>query len=224
MVASAAFAAILAGMGVSIPSVLLIAALLNLLVAAYIYSLLPEFMMRFLVWIATHTLYRIRHEGLEHIPEEGPCVLVCNHVSFMDALILAVLNFVFRTARAIPIAPAKEDPQAKARAFDAVAAALAEGEVVCIFPEGKITYDGQINPFKSGIEEIVARTPVPVVPMALCGMWGSFFSRRYGPAMLSWPRRAWSRIALKAAAPVPAAQVSAAGLQQAVSQLRGDWQ
>jgi 1-acyl-sn-glycerol-3-phosphate acyltransferase len=242
MVASAAFAAILAGMGVSIPTVLLIAALLNLLVAAYIYSLLPEFMMRFLVWIATHTLYRIRHEGLEHIPEDGPCVLVCNHVSFMDALILAgavrrpvrfvmdhhifkvpLLNFVFRTARAIPIAPAKEDPQAKARAFDAVAAALAEGEVVCIFPEGKITYDGQINPFKSGIEEIVARTPVPVVPMALCGMWGSFFSRRYGPAMLSWPRRAWSQIALKAAAPVPAAQVTAAGLQQAVSQLRGDW-
>jgi len=148
-----------------------------------------------------------------------PVRFVMDHHIFKVPL----LNFVFRTARAIPIAPAKEDPQAKARAFEAVAAALAEGEVVCIFPEGKITYDGQINPFKSGIEEIVARTPVPVVPMALCGMWGSFFSRRYGAAMLSWPRRAWSRIALKAGAPLPAAQVTAAGLQDAVSQLRGDW-
>lgn len=242
MVASAAVAALLAALGVSIPQVLLVAALLNLLVAAYIYTLLPEFLMRFLVWVATHTLYRIRHQGLEHIPDEGPCVLVCNHVSFMDALILAgsvrrpirfvmdhnifkvpLLNFVFRTARAIPIAPAKEDPDAKRRAFDAVAAALSEGEVVCIFPEGKITYDGEINPFKAGIEEIVARTPVPVVPMALCGMWGSFFSRRYGAAMLSWPRRFWSRIALRVEAPVPAAAVSAAGLQDIVSRLRGDW-
>jgi len=242
MVASAVFAAVLAALEVSIPKVLLIAALLNLVVAAYIYSLLPEFLMRFLVWMATNTLYRIREEDLQHIPDEGPCVLVCNHVSFMDALILAgavrrpvrfvmdhnifrvpLLNFVFRTARAIPIAPAKEDPQAKVRAFDAVAAALAEGEVVCIFPEGKITYDGNINVFKPGIEEIVARTPVPVVPLALCGMWGSFFSRRYGPAMLSWPRRIRSRIALKAGAPVAAEAVTAAGLQADVARLRGDW-
>ena len=242
MVGSAIFAAVLAALEVSIPTVLLITALLNVVVAIYIYSLLPEFLMRFVIWLLTHTLYRIRHEGLEQIPDEGPCVLVCNHVSFMDALILAgavrrpvrfvmdhnifkvpVLNFVFRTARAIPIAPAKEDPLAKQRAFDAVAAALAEGEVVCIFPEGKITFDGQINPFKSGIEEIVERTPVPVIPMALCGMWGSFFSRRYGAAMLSMPRRAWSKIALKAAPAVPAANVSATGLQEMVSQLRDDW-
>lgn len=242
MVLSAAFAAVLAANGVSIPTVLLIAALLNLVVAAYIYSLLPEFLMRFVIWLLTHTLYRVRHHGLEQIPEHGPCVLVCNHVSFMDALILAgavrrpirfvmdhhifktpLLGFVFRTARAIPIAPAKEDPHAKARAFDEVAAALAEGEVVCIFPEGKITYDGEINPFRPGIEEIVARTPVPVVPLALCGMWGSFFSRRYGKAMLSWPRRFWSRIALKAAPALAASEVSAAALQQTVTELRGDW-
>ncbi|WP_374337486.1 MFS transporter [Leeia sp.] len=243
MILSAAFAAVLAHFHVSIPVVLLITALLNLVVAAYIYTLLPEFLMRFVVWILTHTMYRIRHEGLEQIPEEGPCVLVCNHVSFMDAMILAgsvrrpirfvmdhnifkvpVLRFVFKTAKAIPIAPAKEDPDAKQRAFDAVAAALAEGEVVCIFPEGRLTSDGQMSPFRTGIEEIVARTPVPVVPMALCGMWGSFFSRRYGKAMLSIPRRVWFRIALKAAAPVPPAEVSATGLQQQVAALRGDWQ
>lgn len=243
MVGSAVFAAVLAISGMDTPTVLLIAAILNIVVAIYIYSLLPEFLMRFLVWLGISTLYRIDEQDLEQIPEDGPCVLVCNHVSFMDALILAgcvrrpirfvmdhqifkvpVLNFIFRTARAIPIAPAKEDPQAKQRAFDEVASALAAGEVVCIFPEGKITYDGKINPFKSGIEEIVERTPVPVVPLALCGMWGSFFSRRYGPAMLSWPRRIRSRIALRALPPVPASAVSAANLQQQVSQLRGDWQ
>lgn len=242
MVASAIVAVVLAKAGVSLMAILLIAALLNIAVAAYIYTLLPEFAMRFLVWMFTHTLYRVRHEGLEHIPDEGPCVLVCNHVSFMDALILAgacrrpvrfvmdhhifkvpLLNFVFRTARAIPIAPAKEDPQAKQRAFDEVAKALEQGEVVCIFPEGKITYDGEITPFKSGIEEIVKRTPVPVVPMALCGMWGSFFSRKYGAAMMSVPRRFWSKIALKATAPVPADTVSAPALQQAVTELRGGW-
>ena len=242
MVVSAGFAGVLAAKGVSIPTVLLITALLNILVAAYIYTLLPEFAMRFLVWVFTHTLYRVKHEGLHHIPEEGPCVLVCNHVSFMDALILTgacrrpirfvmdhnifkvpLLNFVFKTARAIPIAPAKEDPDAKQRAFDEVAKALEAGEVVCIFPEGKITYDGEMNPFKSGIEEIVKRTPVPVVPMALCGMWGSFFSRRYGAAMMSIPRRIWFKIGLKAAEAVPAEAVSAEGLQGTVAALRGTW-
>lgn len=242
MVLSAAFAALLAASGVSIPQVLLISALLNIVVAGYIYTLLPEFLMRFLVWLLTHTMYRVRHEGLEHIPDEGPVVLVCNHISFMDALIIAgacrrpvrfvmdhqifripVLNFIFRTGKAIPIASAKENPELKQRAFDRVAEELAAGEVVCIFPEGKISYDGEINPFKSGIEEIIGRTPVPVVPMALRGMWGSFFSRKDGKAMARPPKRFWSRIALVAAAPVPADQVSAAGLQQQVLQLRGDW-
>ncbi|MFO1380183.1 MAG: MFS transporter [Chitinivorax sp.] len=242
MVLSAAFAALLAGFGVSIPKVLLISALLNIVVASYIYSLLPEFLMRFLVWLFTHTMYRVQHDGLDNIPDEGPVVLVCNHVSFMDALIIAgacrrpvrfvvdhqifkvpVLNFIFRTGKAIPIASAKEDPRLKARAFERIAEELAAGEVVCIFPEGKITYNGEMNPFKSGIEEIVQRTPVSVVPMALRGLWGSFFSRKEGQAMTRLPRRFWSKIALVAAPPVAAAGVSATALQQQVQQLRGDW-
>ncbi|MEW9900090.1 MFS transporter [Chitinivorax sp. PXF-14] len=241
MVVSAAFAAVMAAFGVDIPTVLLVSALLNLLVAGYIYTLLPEFLMRFLVWIITHAMYRVRHDGLDNIPDEGPVVIVCNHVSFMDPLIIAgacrrpvrfvmdhqifkipVLNFIFRTARAIPIAPAKEDPDMKTRAFERVAEELAAGEVVCIFPEGKITYDGELNPFKSGIEEIVARTPVPVVPMALRGMWGSFFSRKGGPAMGRIPRRFWSKISLVATHPLAPEQVTATGLQQQVQALRGN--
>ena len=241
MVLSAAFAAGLAAYGVSIPTVLLISALLNILVATYIYSLLPEFLMRFMVWVLTHTMYRVRHQGLDNIPGEGPVALVCNHVSFMDALIIGgacrrpvrfvmdhrifktpLLNFIFRTGKAIPIASAKEDAALKALAFERIAEELAAGEVVCIFPEGKITYDGELNPFKSGIEEIIQRTPVPVVPMALRGMWGSFFSRKYGAAMQRLPRRFWSRISLVASAPVPADKVSASDLQRQVLALRGN--
>ena len=240
MVLSAAFAAGLAAYGISIPTVLLISALLNILVAAYIYTLLPEFLMRFMVWVLTHTMYRVRHQGLDNIPDEGPAVLVCNHVSFMDALIIGgacrrpvrfvmdhrifktpLLNFIFRTGKAIPIASAREDATLKARAFELIAEELAAGEVVCIFPEGKITYDGELNPFKSGIEEIIQRSPVPVIPMALRGMWGSFFSRRYGAAMQRPPRRFWSRITLVASAPVSADKVSAGDLQQQVLLLRG---
>ncbi len=242
MVVAAGFAAALAAAGVSITEVLLACALLNILVAAYIYLLLPEFLMRFLIWLITHTMYRVQHRGLELIPDDGPVVLVCNHVSFMDALIIAgacrrpirfvmdhrifrvpVLNFIFRTGKAIPIASAKEDAQLKLRAYDRIAEELAAGEVVCIFPEGKITYDGNINAFKSGIEDIIRRTPVPVVPMALRGMWGSFFSRREGSAMTHRPRRFWSRIELVAAPAVPASSVRASELQQSVQDLRGDW-
>ncbi|KAF0814990.1 Lysophospholipid transporter LplT [Andreprevotia sp. IGB-42] len=242
MVVSAIFAAALAHFGVSIPHVLLIAALLNLVVAAYIYTLLPEFLMRFLVWIATHTLYRIKPEGLSNIPEEGGCVLICNHVSFMDALILAgavrrpvrfvmdhrifkipVLSFIFRTAGAIPIAPAKENAALKAKAYDRVAEYLQAGEVVCIFPEGGITRDGEIQPFRPGIEDIIRRTPVPVLPMALQGLWGSFFSRKDGAAMMKLPRGVWSRIGLRTGLPVPAADANKDVLEAQVRALRGDW-
>jgi hypothetical protein len=138
---------------------------------------------------------------------------------------IPVLNFIFRTARAIPIAPAKQDPNALQNAFDRIDAELAEGEVVCIFPEGKLTRDGEINEFKKGVERILERRPVPVVPMALRGLWGSFFSRREGKApMTKLPRRFWSRIEMIVTAPVPGHDASATGLQQIVSGLRADWQ
>ena len=245
-VVCAAVAAIaLLDLGLSIPQLFLSAALFNAIVAIYIYTLVPEFLMRFLIWLLVHTVYRLDKSGIEHIPESGPAVLVCNHVSFVDALVIAaaclrpvrfvmdhqifklpVLSFVFRTGRAIPIAPAREDPEALERAYDQIARALEEGDLVGIFPEGKITYDGNLNPFRSGIRRIVERTPVPVVPLALRGLWGSFFSRHGGPAMTSWGRiakRIFSRVGLVAAPPVPAAQVTPEALQEIVLKLRGDW-
>ena len=242
MVLSAVLAIALLGLGLTIPQFLLLTALFNAAVAIYIFTLVPEFLMRFIVWILVNLVYRLKTRGLEHIPDEGPVVVVCNHVSFMDALVIIgscrrpirfvmdhqifkipVLSFVFRTAGAIPIAPAREDPEILERAYDQVARYLEGGEVVGIFPEGRLTEDGEIGPFRTGIERIVQRTPAPVVPMALRGLWGSFFSRRHGPAMRHFPRRFWSRIELMVGEPVPPEQATSARLRERVMELRGDW-
>jgi hypothetical protein len=241
MVAAAILAIALRQAGLTVPQLLLVTAIVNAAVAVYIFTLIPEFLMRFLIWLLVHTIYRVRKRGLEHLPGEGAAVLVCNHVSFVDALVIAaacrrpirfvmdhsyfnlpVLNFVFRTGRAIPIAPRKEDPTLVEKAFDEVAGALEEGDLVCIFPEGRLTGDGEMGPFRPGIERIVARTPVPVVPLALRGLWGSFFSRKDGRAMHRPFRRFWSRIELVCGAPVPAAEATAAALHERVAALRGE--
>jgi 1-acyl-sn-glycerol-3-phosphate acyltransferase len=244
MVLAAVLAIAWFALGFSIPQLFILAGVLNALVATYIYTLVPEFLMRFLTWVFVNLMYRIKVRGLENIPETGPVLLVSNHVSFMDALVIGgsvrrpvrfvmdhsifripILGFIFRTARAIPIAPAREDPDALQKAFDRIDAELADGEVVCIFPEGKLTRDGEMNEFKRGVEKILERRPVPVIPMALRGLWGSFFSRRGGKAAMSQlPNRFWSRIELVATAPVPGSDASATGLQRIVAGLRGEWQ
>jgi len=228
----------------TIPQLFILAAVLNAIVATYIYTLVPEFLMRFLTWILVSVMYRIKVRGLENIPETGPVLIVCNHVSFMDPLVIGgsvrrpvrfvmdhnifnipVLSFIFRTARAIPIAPGHEDPAALQKAFDRIDAELSDGEIVCIFPEGKLTKHGELNEFKKGVEKILERRPVPVVPMALRGLYGSFFSRQDGKAPMSKPpRRFWSRVEVVVTAPVPGDDASATSLQKIVAGLRGEWQ
>jgi len=228
----------------TIPQLFILAAVLNAIVAAYIYTLVPEFLMRFLSWVLVNIMYRIKVRGLELIPETGPVLIVCNHVSFMDPLVIGgnvrrpirfvmdhnifkipVISFIFRTARAIPIAPSHEDPAALQKAFDQIDAEFADGEIVCIFPEGKLTKHGELNEFKKGVEKILERRPVPVVPMALRGLYGSFFSRHGGKAPMTWPpRRFRSRIEVVVTAPVPGDDASATGLQKIVAGLRGEWQ
>ena len=243
MVISAIFATALLKLGVSIPQLFLMTAILNILIAIYIFTLVPEFMMRCLVWLLVNILYRVKHEGLENIPNEGAAVVVCNHVSFIDALVMAsctrrpirfvmyykifampVISFIFRTGKAIPIASAKEDPVMMEQAFDEISKALEQGEVVCIFPEGKLTGNGEMDAFKGGVERILQRNPVQVVPMALCGLWGSFFSRKDGSAMRRPFRRVWSKIELQVGAVIPAEQANKQRLQDAVAALRGDRQ
>jgi len=241
MVVSAGIAIAFLKAGLTIPELFLVVGLLNAAVAFYIYALVPEFLMRFLAWLLVHTFYRVDKEGLERIPEEGACVLVCNHVSYVDAVVIAacvrrpvrfvmdhrifaipLLSFIFRTMRTIPIASAREDAAMKERAFAAVAEALRNGEAVGIFPEGRLTDSGELNPFRPGIRQIIDATPVPVIPLALRGLWGSFFSRSAnGKAMRRW-RGMFSRIALVAAPPVPPDEVTLDGLQATVLALRGE--
>ncbi|QDF95234.1 glycerol acyltransferase [Azoarcus sp. DD4] len=243
MVVAAGMGAGLLAAGLDVAEIFLVTGLLNVAVALYIYTLVPEFLLRFLVWLLVHTVYRLQVKGADNIPADGPAVLVCNHVSFVDALVimaasrrpirfvmhhhifrLPLLRFVFRESRAIPIASAKEDPAMVHRAFDEVARALDAGELVAIFPEGHLTEDGEIDRFRPGIRRIVERSPVPVVPLALRGLWGSFFSRKDGRAMSRPLRRGiFNRIELLAGAPLTAAAASPESLQQRVAELRGDW-
>jgi 1-acyl-sn-glycerol-3-phosphate acyltransferase len=244
MVVSAIVGIIVLGLlDLTIPQFFLILAVLNALVAIYIYRTIPEFAMRFIIWILTHTMYRVRHIDLHKIPDEGACVLVCNHVSFVDALLIGgacrrpvrfvtfkpiynmpVLNFIFRTAKAIPIDSRKADPEGYEQAFARIAEELSNGEVVCIFPEGKLTTNGEIDEFKNGISRILQETPVPVIPMALRGLWGSFFSHKDRPALSQMPKRFWSKIELVVGEPIPAEQATPEYLKEKVTELRGERQ
>ncbi|KPZ57381.1 Lysophospholipid transporter LplT [Pseudoalteromonas sp. P1-13-1a] len=219
-----------------ISSLLLLLAGLNLLISIYIYTKVPEFFLRFVIYILAICMYRVRTKGHENIPNEGAAVIVANHVSFVDWMfILATsprpirfmvfapiyhskaLHWLFKMAKAIPIDSEKANPKAFTKAFDEVAAALERGELVGIFPEGKLTSNGEMDMFRRGIERIIARTPVPVVPVHLGGLWGSMFSRK---AKWQLPRLKWSLVSVSVGEPIDAEQVSANYLHEQVSALK----
>lgn len=245
-VLNALFMVVSAGVGILLLAVLemsigdyfLVLAIMNLVVATYVYAQVPEFVLRFCIWILSHTMYRVNHKGLEHIPEEGPAVLVCNHVSYVDALLIAgtyqrPIRFVmdknisqmkglttfFKLAKAIPICSPKADAEMYETAFKRIKEELDNGELVCIFPEGKLTKDGEVDEFKKGIERIIEETPVPVIPMALDGLWGSFFSHKDGHALTTKPKRFWSKVSLTATAAVEPENVKADDLRERVLEL-----
>ena len=240
MIASSVIAGLLLKMGLTIPQIFLLVGLANAVVAFYIFMLVPEYLLRFVAWVASHLAYRFKIQGEENIPVAGPAILVCNHVSFVDAVLLMaasprpirfvmdhrifkvpVLGALFRLAKAIPIAPRAEDPVAYEAAFAAAANVLREGDLLAIFPEGGITRDGELQEFKGGIMKILERQPVPVVPMALINLWGSFFSRvEQGGAMVRPFRRGmFSRVGLNVGTPIAAAQVEPQLLRSKVAQL-----
>ncbi|MFO1252055.1 MAG: MFS transporter [Inhella sp.] len=240
MIAASVSAGLLLGAGFTVPELFLSIGLLNAVVGSYIFLVVPEYLLRFIAFVLSHTFYRLKLQGAEHIPTEGAALLVCNHVSFIDAVLLMavsprplrfvmdhrifkipVLGWMFKLAKAIPIAPQKEDPATYARAFEQASAVLRDGELLAIFPEGGITRDGTLQTFKGGVMKILEADPVPVIPMALKNLWGSFFSRvEQGKAMVRPFRRGlFSRVEVVVGEPVPAAQVSPQGLQQRVAEL-----
>jgi 1-acyl-sn-glycerol-3-phosphate acyltransferase len=245
MIASSLIAGALLTSGFTIPQIFLFTGIANAVVAFYIFMLVPEYLIRFVAWVSSRFVYRFQVRGDEHIPLAGPVVLACNHVSFVDAVLLMaasprpivfvmdhrifkipVLGWLFRLAKAIPVAPQKEDPAAYAAAFERAAQVLRDGDVLGIFPEGGITADGQLQPFKAGIMKILERAQadglaVPVVPMALTNLWGSFFSRiERGTAMVRPFRRgAFSRVGLNVGAPLPPGSVQPERLHERVAGL-----
>jgi 1-acyl-sn-glycerol-3-phosphate acyltransferase len=240
MVGAAGLAIALLNAGLSIPQLFVVLGILNAVVAIYIYSLLPEFLMRFIAWIIVNTLYRIRTTGLENIPEDGPAIIACNHVSFIDGLVvlgsiqrparfvmwyrifdIPFLNFLFRNAKAIPIASASEDAEILDKAFEQIDEELAEGNLICIFPEGGITRDGEIQNFRRGIERIVERRPVPVIPVGLSGLWGSWFSRKKSGGLRRIPGKLLARVDIRIGEPVRADEATAPNLELLVRTLRG---
>ncbi|TNC81891.1 MAG: MFS transporter [Oleiphilus sp.] len=222
----------------SIPDFFLVLAIMNLVVCAYVFYQVDEFALRFVIWLLTHMMYRVRSYQLNHIPEQGAAVIVCNHVSYVDALLIAgasprpvrfvmdhqifksrFLGWFFRLAKAIPIAPEFKDKQVFTRAFDSISEALDSEELVCIFPEGKLTRSGKMNEFRTGIEKILQRNPVPVIPLSLTGLWGSVFSHRGGPAFTRLPKRFWSKVSIDAGEAVKPESATAELLYQRVFEL-----
>jgi 1-acyl-sn-glycerol-3-phosphate acyltransferase len=240
MIVSSLGAGMLLSAGFTIPEVFLVVGLINAVVAAYIFLLVPEYLLRFLAFVLTRCVYRFKVKGDEHIPTSGAAILVCNHVSYVDAVLLMaasprpirfimdhrifavpLLGWLFKLGKAIPIAPQKDDPVAYERAFAEARRVLSEGDLLAIFPEGGITQDGSLGEFKGGVMKVLQSHPVPVIPMALTHLWGSFFSRvEKGTAMVKPFRRGFfSPVGLNVAEALPAASVSPQLLRQQVEKL-----
>lgn len=237
---AAAFAIALFQAGATIAQAFLAAALLNVAATLAICRAVPEIPARFLAWLLVRSAYRLEVSGIERIPPGGAALLVCNHVSYVDVIVvtaacprpirwvidhriyrLPVLRVLFRMLRAIPIARARDDPAMLARAYDAIGAALAGGEVVGLFPEGRLTRDGELGEFRPGVRRVLDRTPVTVVPMALSGLWQSAFARRRGRlrrALAPFPR-----VRLSVGNAMEPHAVTPQALRAAVLALRGGW-
>ena len=245
MIASSLIAGALLGAGFTVPQIFLFTGIANAVVAFYIFMLVPEYLLRFVAWMASRFVYRFKVRGDEHLPATGAAILACNHVSFVDAVLLMaasprpiyflmdhrifrvpVLGWLFRLAKAIPVAPQREDPATYEAAFERAAQVLRGGDLLAIFPEGGITKDGQLQEFKGGIMKIIERAQAdgvqaPVIPMALTNLWGSYFSRiEQGGAMVRPFRRGmWSRVGLHVGAPVAPGEVQPALLRERVQAL-----
>ncbi|MDP3229681.1 MAG: MFS transporter [Acidovorax sp.] len=245
MIASSLIAGALLGAGFTVPQIFLFTGIANAVVAFYIFMLVPEYLLRFVAWMSSRFVYRFKVQGDENLPAQGAAILACNHVSFVDAVLLMaasprpiyfvmdhrifsvpVLGWLFRLAKAIPVAPYKDDPATYQAAFDRAAQVLRDGDLLAIFPEGGITKDGQLQEFKGGIMKIIERAreegiEAPVIPMALTNLWGSYFSRiEQGGAMVRPFRRGFfSQVGLNVGHAVGSREVQPTMLRERVQTL-----
>src|SRR5690348_2724071 len=189
------------------PQIFLFGAVLSLAGTIYCVWLMPASLLRFLLWCATHSFYRIRVLGRDHIPEKGGALFVCNHVSFVDALLLLAstdrqvrfmmfkgtyeLPYVKPFARILGIIPisSEQRPREMLKSLQTASDAIRAGDVVCIFAEGQITRIGHLLPFRRGFERIMKDVNAPIIPIGMDGVWGSIFSFEKGRFLWKLPRR-----------------------------------
>lgn len=207
MVSAAVIIMVLNGMGVTIPKILGIFAIINIAFSFFLYfKAYTEETLRLIGQILSHLFYDLEIEGEHNIPSEGGAIIACNHVSYVDWLIIMAvaprpvrfvidhsyynkpgMSFWYDQARLIPIATRKESEATLNAAFDRISSNLKEGRCLGIFPEGYLTKDGKMRSFQPGIVRIVKHNPVPVIPMAIDGLWGSFFSHANKGALRGFP-------------------------------------
>jgi len=204
--------------------ILLVFGVLTLVSSVYVLSIVPEFLVRFTLWLFTHTVYRIRIVGHEQIPSRGPALLVCNHLSHVDGALVGacvqrfvrfmvykpfyehwLLHRLLRLMKAIPISAGREAPAALEHARHE----LEQGHVVCIFAEGAISRTGNLLPFKRGFERIVEGLDVPIVPVYLDRVWGSIFSFKGGRFLWKWPVRVPYPVTVAFGRPLPSTATAA---------------
>lgn len=240
MIGSAIFAIICFHFGFSVNQLILATVVLNALVSIYIFTIVPEFLMRFIVWIFVHSFYRMKKEGLENIPEDGPAIIVSNHVSFMDALLIfgvaprpvkfvmyykifeiPFFNYMFKAVGAIPIASKLENEKVFNSAFEKISQYLRDGELVVIFPEGAITKNGELQEFKNGLLKVLKNDNVDVIPSALSGLWGSMFSRKENSIWRYIPKSFFNRaVSYNVGVPLKGETVDMNALREKVKQLQ----
>ena len=225
-------------LGIRSDHIMMIVALFTLAATAYIIYVLPDVFVRFVLWVVTHSLFRIRIVGQENIPERGPALLVSNHVSFVDAFLIGAslqrfirfmlhrdyydirwLNGFFRLMKAIPVSATNRRDIVES--IRRARSELEAGHVVCIFAEGSISRTGHLLPFKRGFEKIVEKVDVPIIPVHLDQLWGSIFSFKDGRFFWKWPKRIPYPVTVSFGAPLPAS-TDAQTMRQAVLELESD--
>lgn len=221
----------------AVVTLLIVLALLGGLVG--LVALRPGWFLNPLPWLATHTVYRLRVFGKENVPATGPALLVCNHISYIDWLLLLAaqrrhirfmiwapyanvwgIRQLLHWARVIPI-DGTTGPRAILHALRAAAEALKAGDLVCIFAEGGLTRTGFLLPFHRGFEQILKKSPVPIVPVCLDHVWGSIFSYKNGKVLWKWPQELPYPVSVSFGAPMPPT-ATAAEVRLAIQKLSAD--
>ena len=238
MVASALIIMLLYAIGLTSANILVVLALMNLVVGVFILAAVPEFLLRFGVWALAKTIYRLKYEGRSHVPMDASALVIANHISFIDWFIISaacqrpvrfvmhysffkipIVQWVFKAGGVIPIAQESENPEIKKRAFELIDEGLKKGDLVCIFPEGAISRDGELDTFRPGVTKILESCPVPVVPIAISGLWGSYFSRFKGSALSGMPKPKRRKITVDIGSPMDPADVTTDSLKEKITQM-----